>query len=168
MSRFAGLSQALKPQGRNSPAPEELPDEDDGMEPESQDDEEEKTMTTETPVEQTEAYQAGYAAANARFTAVLASEHYAGREATAQKLLGKAMSADDIIDVLASTPAAAVSATSAEAAEVAARDEMRGAIGANVNSGVTPGAADAPATDAKAAASVWDTAIANEFPKARK
>ena len=81
----------------------------------------------------TEGHGAGFKAANERMGAVFASEHYTGREAMAAKLLGKpAMTAEDIIDVLADTPKAETSKLSAEelkaAAEEAGRKEMKSAL----------------------------------------
>jgi hypothetical protein len=83
----------------------------------------------------------GFKAANERMNAVFASEHYAGREATAAKLLGKeAMSADDIIEVLADMPKVEQAALTEEqqraAAEEAGRKEMREQIGQQGNSNV--------------------------------
>jgi hypothetical protein len=96
-----------------------------------------------------DAAQAATKAAHDRMTAVFASEHYAGREAMAAKLLGKAaMSAEDIIDVLASTPKTETTALTPEqqkaASEEAARKEMQAAIGSQSNSNVD---ADAPKPD---------------------
>jgi hypothetical protein len=47
---------------------------------------------------------AGFKAGNDRMMAVFASEHFAGREAAAAKLLIKNMTATDITDVLATLP----------------------------------------------------------------
>ena len=78
--------------------------------------------------------------ANERMNAVFASEHYAGREGLAAKMLGKqGMSADDIIDILAATPKADTSAMSAqqrEAADEAGRKEMRDALIQSGNSDI--------------------------------
>lgn len=83
----------------------------------------------------------GFKAANERMNAVFASEHYTGREGAAAKLLGKeAMSADDIVEVLAEMPKVEQSALTEEqqraAAEEAGRKEMREQIGQQGNSGV--------------------------------
>lgn len=76
--------------------------------------------------------ESGFKAANERMNAVFASEHFAGREAMAAKLLNKSgMSAEDVIDVLADTPKAEPkeSALSDEdkrkAAEEGGRKEMQ-------------------------------------------
>lgn len=92
---------------------------------------------------------AGFKAANDRMIAVMASEHYAGREAVAAKMLTKeGMSADDIIDVLAASPKAEISAVdpdkTKEAAEEAARKEMKDAIKSGKNSDVDADAGEAP------------------------
>lgn len=91
------------------------------------------TNTAAVETAKKEGHDSGFKAANDRMNAVFASEHYAGREALAAKMLGKpGLSAEDIIDVLASTPKAASSELSAEeqrtAAEEAARTEMQAAI----------------------------------------
>lgn len=70
----------------------------------------------------------GFAEANARATTVLASEHYAGREALATTMLANdKLSADEIVTMLAAAPKAAAPAApvSAEADEDTARAEMR-------------------------------------------
>lgn len=110
---------------------------------------------------------AGFKAANDRMNAVMASEHYAGREATANKLLSKeGMSAEDIIDVLATTPKAETSALSEEQAKEAAaeagRKEMQDAIKSGQNSDVDADAGKAP----KEANHGWD-AIHDEIRKNR-
>lgn len=110
---------------------------------------------------------AGFKAANDRMNAVMASEHYAGREATANKLLSKeGMSAEDIIDVLATTPKAEATAltpdAAKEAAEAAGRKEMQDAIKSGTNSDVDADAGQAP----KEANHGWD-AIHEEVRAAR-
>ena len=93
--------------------------------------------------------------ANARYSAVLASDEYKGREALATNLLGNAsMDANAIIGALAAAPRIEPAAIDAEAiaapAEVAARDEMKVAIAETGNSDVEGigGASSKP--DAKA------------------
>lgn len=110
---------------------------------------------------------AGFKAANDRMNAVMASEHYAGREAVANKLLSKeGMSAEDIIDVLATTPKAETTGLDAdaakEAAEAAGRKEMQDAIKSGKNSDVDADAGQAP----KEANHGWD-AIHDEIRAAR-
>lgn len=105
-------------------------------------------------------------AANERFNAVLASEHYAGREPLAQKLLGKAdLSADDIIDMLQAAEkkhAAEANDLSDEdrrkAAEEGGRQEMRDQLGKDKNSDADPNDGKQPDSKAKGAAA-WDAVI---------
>lgn len=106
---------------------------------------------------------AGFKAANDRMNKVFASEHYAGREALAAKMLGKpSMSAEDIIDLLADTPKAATATglteeQQREAAEAAGRETMKIAIDETANSSVDASGGDKNA-DAKAKATNhgWD------------
>lgn len=104
-------------------------------------------------------------AATQRMTTVFASEHYAGREPLAAKLLGKSLSAEDIIDLLADAPKAAPVAltaeqiaAAAEAAEVAAREEMARTLAETGNSNIDAnggqGGASKPDTKAEAD-TVW-------------
>lgn len=99
-----------------------------------------------------EGHAEGFKAANDRMNAVFASEHYAGREATAAKLLGKeAMTAGDIIEVLADMPkveqVALTEGQQRAAAEEAGRKEMREELGKQSNSNVDADA-DRNASDA--------------------
>jgi len=86
----------------------------------------------------------GYQQANARMTAVFASEHYAGRETYAAKLLGKQMAAEDIIDLLADYPVAkpeggqqASREEQLQAAEEGGRKELRAQLDGDTNSGIS-------------------------------
>lgn len=109
-------------------------------------------------------------AASERFNAVLASEHYAGREPLAQKLLGNvSLSAADIIDMLQAAekkPDAESSEMSDEdkrrAAEEGGRQEMREQLGKDRNSTIDADGGT-PGDKAKARAAglaAWDTVIA--------
>lgn len=157
MSRFANMDGRLKrpsaadcdPSKGTPPnsVPDDDEDNDDETEAGSGRKDKEKDMTeAELNQAKTDARADGVKAERDRFTAVLASEHYQGREAVAHKMLGKDMSADDIIDVLATTPAAnAEPETEVEKpdAEAAARAEMKDAIKATGNSGIdTNGSGD--------------------------
>lgn len=82
-------------------------------------------------------------AATQRMTTVFASEHYAGRETLAAKLLGKSLSAEDVIDLLADAPKTAPVAltteqiaAASEAAELAAREEMKTTLAETGNSDI--------------------------------
>ena len=124
-------------------------------------------MTTETPLAERDDYKAGLAAGTdaerARMTAVFASEHFAGREAHAAKLLGKGLSAEDTIDLLADMPKAQPvdQATANAAAEEAAREEMREQMNknGNVDLGADEGGKEGKTGRAKADAR-WDKANA--------
>lgn len=135
----------------------------------------EKSMDDETKAAvdaaRTEGHAAGIKAANERMNAVFASERYAGREAAAAKLLGKAMSAEDIIDVLGDMPKAqAPSGLSEdqqrEAAEEGGRKAMKDALAETGNSDIDAnGGGGRQQPDA---GSVWDKAIAKVFPSQGK
>lgn len=86
--------------------------------------------------------------------AMLADDDFIGLSASAViKMVGNSVGSS----VIASDP------------EDAARAEMRAALAKGSNSQIDAGAGGAAAkTSAEASASVWDTAIANEFPAARK
>jgi hypothetical protein len=121
-----------------------------------------------------EGHSAGFKAANDRMAAVMASEHYAGREAAAGKMLAKeAMSADDIIEVLAASPKVETTALTddqqRDAAEEGGRKEMQAALKQGQNSNIDADGGKGSGQD-KAAEStaIWDRAIAKVFPDARK
>jgi hypothetical protein len=173
MSRIAQIRAAAAGASASDVADEETPNTpDDGTAPPAKskrkDDEmaeAEQNAAVETAKK--EGHAAGFKAANERMAAVMASEHYAGREAAAAKMLSKeGMSADDIIDVLAASPKAETTATTPEAnkeaAEEAARKEMKDAIQSGKNSDVDADAGDAP----KEANHGWD-AIHEEIRSAR-
>ena len=112
-----------------------------------------------------EAEKAALTASTARMNAVFASEHYAGREAAANRLLGKPnLTAEDITEMLAdlpkTTPAAALTEEQQRAAaEEAGRKEMQAALAEGKNSGVDAnnggGGADPKAEARKASDAVW-------------
>ena len=120
-------------------------------------------------------------AANARFTTVLASEHYAGREQLAQTLLANdKLIAEEIISALTVAPKASAEPVGQQAntltaeqqsenAEAAARAEMQAAIADNRNSNVDANGGGSPGGDKKADASaVWARARANVYPNQTK
>lgn len=109
------------------------------------------------------------AATNTRWGAVLASEHYEGRETLALNLLGNAaLSADDITAALAAAPKASpVAATSEVDAEAAARDEMKQAIaGGAQNSTVDAGSGGTSGATAASTDALWAKAINRVCPTA--
>lgn len=100
-------------------------------EPTPDPDEEEPEMTTQTNDDAVaKAHAEGFAAANTRFNAVLASEHYAGRETLAQTLLGNdKLTAEEINTALASAPKAAAP-VAAEGDDAEDRAAMRANLAA--------------------------------------
>lgn len=97
--------------------------------------------TNELETAKAEAHSAGFAAANARFAAVMASEHYAGRETLAQSLLANdKLSADEIITHLEAAQPAGDAGLSEEeqrqAAEEGGRQEMQNALDEGANSNI--------------------------------
>jgi len=111
-----------------------------------------------------EAEKAALAASTTRMNAVFASEHYAGREAAANRLLGKPnLTAEDITEMLADLPKTAPAAALTEeqqraAAEEAGREEMRKALESGQNSNVDAnngGGTDPKADARKASDAVW-------------
>ncbi len=176
MSRFANMGDRLaRPSAADCDPPKGTPpksvpdDEDNDEETEagSGRKDKEKDMTeAELNQVKADARAEGVKAERDRFTAVLASEHYQGRDAVAHKMLGKDMSAEDIIDVLATAPVAtATLEADAEKpdAEAAARAEMKAAIKATGNSGIDTNGSGNPDTKLTSA-QVWDAAIANINP----
>lgn len=151
MSRFANMDGRLKrpsaadcDPSKGTP-PKSVPDdgEDNDEETEAGDGrkDKEKPMTeAELNQAKADARAEGVKAERDRFTAVLAHENYQGREAVAHKLLGKDMSAEDIIDVLATAPAAAAEAPAAETGtpdpDEAAREEMKAVLAKSKNSNI--------------------------------
>lgn len=154
-------------------SPENRPDEDECPET-SKPKPKDSTMTEEeikAAVDKASADAAAAAtqAATQRFSAVLASEHYAGREKLAQTLLGnEAMSADAIIAALADAPKATTVAAELtdeqkrEAAEAAGRAEMQAALGETTNSNIDAdngnGGADPKVTARAKSDAVWANA----------
>jgi hypothetical protein len=155
MSRFAGLPTALKARAQEPTNPDCPEDDEDeagsGQKSKKKDnpDMSEQNDAAAISAARDEGHAAGFKAATDRFQAVISSEHYAGREALAGKLLGKnAMSADDIVEALAEAPKVEAKTLTEEeqraAAEEAGRKEMREQIqkGAD-NSSLDPNASRA-------------------------
>lgn len=164
-SRSAGPAKASK-DAPPPPAPQEDP------KPGNEPDEEEETEMSEIDKNSKE-YLAGVRAgeeaaskaANDRVAAVMASEHFAGREKLAGKMLAKPnMSAEDIIEILADTPAEPKSnATETtdeqrEAAEEAARKAMKEELNRSGNSDIDPNSGGKKPDKAAKADAVWDKA----------
>jgi len=163
MSRFHNLNRRLSEPLGDDDEPE-LPDADPGDDKPQKSKQKENDMPDEekaalVDAAKKEGQQAGFKEANDRMNKVFASEHYTGREATAAKLLGKpAMSADDIIDVLADMPKVEKSGLTEEqqrkAAEEGGRKEMQDAMNSRGNAELGQGDASEPNSRAKSA-SVW-------------
>ena len=165
MSRFANLSERLSADLPKNPTRPDEDEEDDTTTSEKKD-KEKKDMTTEIEQAKAEGHAAGFKEANDRMNKVFASEHYEGREKTAQTLLGKNMGADDIIDVLASTPKIEPSAllNSVESdPEATALAEMKDALAQTGNSSVEA-SGGASKKKEETSAQVWDQALANIIP----
>lgn len=115
------------------PATEPGDEENEDSEPE----EEEQEMTAQTNDEAiATAVAAATAAANARFSAVLGSEHYAGRETLAQTLLGNdKLTAEEITAALAVAPKAAAPAAVVDEDDAQAREDMRARLAAEQPAG---------------------------------
>jgi hypothetical protein len=177
MSRFADLSQRLEgrgdkpnPEDPETPAPE-TPDKPEGEPEPPTEPGKDSSMTTETPLEQRDDYKAGFAAgetaggkaASDRMNAVFAHADAKGREAHAARLLGRSMSADEIIAELPNF--AVASALSEEeqraAAEEGGRKELREELdkSGNADLGADKDAAEPQSKRVKSDA-VWDRANA--------
>ncbi len=165
LAAHRALASAAAAETEISPTPPVNPgDEDEQPTPEIQSGKKDKAMDDEAKAAVAAAKTEGFTEATQRMNAVFASEHYAGREGAAAKMLGKpSMTAEDIIDVLADMPKAAPAAAAvdpavaAAAAEKAGREEMAAAIAATQNSDIdagNPGKKDARAE----ADSVWTKA----------
>lgn len=127
---YAGLRLAARA-GKPDPEDETMPETDEDEASAGDGKKKEDTMTEPTTEDAiAKARQEARAEANARFTSVLASDHYAGREALAQTLLGNdKLSADEIVAALAAAPKAAPAPTT-DADDEAARAEMRNSLAA--------------------------------------
>ena len=104
-----------------------------------------------------------FAAVNARFQTVVASEHYAGNEQLAHALLGNnKLSAAEITGALAAVTKPGADASVEQLANAKAEGErsgMKAALSQTQNSDVEPGGA-APLNKRQAADAVWDRARA--------
>ena len=154
MSRFADLSSRLSadlPNEQNPNHPIEDDEDETAAVPKTGDkskskkkdeDMSEETVTAEDHAKAlADATVKATADANARFNAVMASEHYTGRETLAANLLGNAvMTAEAITSALAVSPKIEPSAIGSELieakAEEAARAEMRSAIDQTANAAI--------------------------------
>lgn len=114
--------------------------------------------------ERTPAWNQGHAVAMTRVMAVLRSDEYRGREAAAADLLGNdKLAASDIIGLLARMPGPPDPVDLQEAAEEAARAEMRAELAKNRNSSIDLTGPDMHQGGAQRAEKAWDSAIAKTF-----
>lgn len=127
----AGLAAALNPAANAGDKPKKASDDEDedDMEPEG-DGKKPKSKKKDDEYMDDKALAAK--AATDRSLAVMASEHFAGREKLAATLLGSSMSADEIITALAAAPKGATpSADSETDADAKARADMRAKLAAD-------------------------------------
>jgi len=155
------------PPGDDKDLTPDEPGEEDGALPTTTSNKKEKSMDDEAKAAieaaRTEGQEAGSKSANERMKKVFASEHYAGREAAAAKLLGKPnLSAEDITELLADMPKAEAPKAPAltdeqqrEAAEKAGRDEMKAVLDQNKNSDIDAGGGASKPDKRAEADSVW-------------
>ena len=167
LRRAARAAPAMADDSEYENGPDTEDDEVAGAKPKKKDTDMNDTETTDAALAAAEAKgrAEGAAATHQRYAAVMASDHYAGREKLAMKLLGNdKLSADEIIDTLQ----AADTAAPAEAAdpEAAARAEMQDAIAETGNSNADASGAGS-VNKAEATSAVWDSAIAKVFPKSK-
>lgn len=102
-------------------------------------------------------------AAVARITAVMASEHYAGREGLALNLLGAGMAVDEIVGALAVTPLASA-APDPDRMESVMCAEMRAMIAETPNSKVDAiGGGGGKPSGEQSANAAWDKTYDNLF-----
>lgn len=107
-------------------------------------------------------------AENARFSAVLASDHYAGREALAKNLLATDLSADQITAALADAAKTAAAGASAEdlakAKEDGEREAMKAMNAETPNSNIDPNGGGNKTDKKQASSQVWDNVLARMNP----
>ena len=147
--RLDAHRQAVTSAQADTPLPKTNPprpkDEEDVLQPESIKKDEEINMTKEeheaaVAKATAEGIATGISQANDRNDAVMASEHYSGREPLAKTLLATGLSAAEITAALATAPK--IEATALNLAEVEEKSEaaatavMREAIASNVNSAI--------------------------------
>lgn len=169
--REAARVEAECPPDDNKPLTPDEPGEDDrDTPPTTTSTKKEKSVDEETKAAieaaRTEGRDTGLKSANERMNAVFASEHYAGREAAAAKMLGKPnLSAEDIVDLLADMPKAEPQAAAGlteeqqrAAAEEAGRKEMKAALEEGQNSQVDAGTGGGKPDKRKASDDVWTKA----------
>lgn len=168
MSRFANLSERLSADLPKDQTRQDYDEEDESTaDPKEGKKKKEKPMAEDTVTAAehasalADATAKATAAATARVNAVIASEHYKGREALATNLLGNAaLDADAVISALAASPNAGTSDGDADAREV-----MQNNINKNGNSGIKPSQEASVSQDegpsAEAIATGWSKAIAH-------
>ena len=172
--RFANFNQRLNAPVGNSDQPNEntgnpeVEEEDPQLE-DNEKPEKDTIMTDDVKAAEATAHAAGRAEALDDMTAVFASDLFVGREAAAAKLLSKNMRSDDVIDMLADLPenkpemSDAQNSEQKEAAEEAARIEMKNEMEKAGNADLGTGASGDDKSKSAAADDVWSAArAANE------
>ena len=173
--RFAGLPAALSATNgdpRNHEEEIEIKPDGEGDEPEPKSKRKDKKMAEAEQNALVESARAegraeGRKEMQIRFGAVMASEHYAGREPAAAMLLTReslaSASASDLNDLLAAMPKVEQAALSEEqqsdAAEAGGRKEMQAVLATTNNSKIVTGGDEAKDDNAISKAA-WDKAIA--------
>lgn len=111
-------------------------------------------------------------ATNARWSTVMASTEYPGRETLAHKLLGSDMAAEAIVDTLSAAPKAVTQTAAADpaalqaASEEAACKEMKAAIEAGAGNSTVDASSAGSGKGAEASHdALWAKAIARVSPK---
>jgi len=130
------LSSAAPAKDKPLPGHCETDETEDETETESNPEEDQDMTEDEMNAAKAAARKEGFDAATARFSAVLGSQHFAGRETLAKTLLATDLSAEQIDAALAAAAPAAAIAPAKEEDDAAARAEMAAAIAENKNSGI--------------------------------
>lgn len=143
----AGLAASLNPAANAGDKPKKASDDEDEDDIETEDDGTKKPKSKKKDDEYMDDKASAAKAATDRSLAVMASEHFAGREKLAATLLGSSMSADEIVTALAAAPKGATPSTDSESDDDAkARADMRAKLAAEQPGNL--GADDAPESGA--------------------
>ena len=109
-------------------------------------------------------FTAGSKATHERYAAVMASEHYAGRETLALKLLGNdKLGADEIVDALSAADTKPEPEANSADPEAAARAEMQAALSQTGNSQIAADGGGAN-SNKQASSDVWSNVVGKMFP----
>lgn len=126
------LAASLNPAANAGDMPKKASDDEDEDDMETEDDGTKKPKSKKKDDEYMDDKAAAAKAATDRSLAVMASDHFAGREKLAATLLASSMSADEIITALAAAPKGPASGVDADDADDAkARADMRAKLSAD-------------------------------------